>query len=359
MENFEKTKHPDIIIDRSKAEMKANCPHMGTLHDKYNKPVQDPLPVTGTIIHDLVQESLERARDVPDPAVVAADYFAEEIPKVRPDLQPAAIVAGRFIVGELVYMPASQIMGIEKQIEHVLLPATPSRGRVIITLRLDLMLWAMEMGIDVWDWKTGFKRRSQEDVNNDFQAQFGTYILWQNFDGEHKDEQGKILERVDKISFNFKETRWGATKTANFDRDRKYHRLLPDLTQETAFCARITEAVRLILTDCDDAWPHEKKCCWCDYLPECKLANGEAKKFADDKQLFLQQTYIMEELAKKNKGIITEFIKGGGVIEGDMIGRRKMPKTDRFTLEIVSAKSAKKVPSKDVSKDVVDITKFK
>ncbi len=130
LEQFKPEKIPQITADRSTLERCATCPHShylyrlieamqhewnGTADEAELKLNEDAprdtaikigaavekggdlleldgvLPVSGVIVHELIEEAFKFCEGDLDQI---PDYFLEELPKVRPDLQPQVIRAG-------------------------------------------------------------------------------------------------------------------------------------------------------------------------------------------------------------------------------------------------------------------------
>lgn len=345
MDDFKPEKHEDIIIYRSEAEMAATCPHQRKLSKQYPRELQDDMPTVGVIGHELIEEAIKTAIKNRGQSDEIADYFVQEVSKTRPDLSPQVIDAYKGVVFDLLYLSIAEIIGCEMQVDHVLLPATKSRGRVVISTRLDLLQSGFD-GSLIWrDWKSGWKRRNSAEAWQSFQGQFITYLLWQAYDGKHKTAEGEALPKVDDITGYFHETRFGKTVESKYSRDKHPWRL-NELTQENQFLGRITEAVRLILTDCDEAWPSEKKCLWCNWLDKCEYANKTALDFVERQEEFIYATHVMELLVKQNKQIIKDYILGGGVCEYEFMTAQKKTPAERFTLEIKDSRVIKKKRTK-------------
>lgn len=353
---------PDIIYDRSKLAMIEACPHQANLQESNPKDTDDVLPVSGTLIHELVEETYEYCKDSHESSDFA-DYFANELPKVRPDLQPEVIDGARTLIRYLMYINPSSVIAVEKQLDHVLIPATKTRGRIVITQCLDMIKTGFGDTIEVLDWKTGWKERTKAEAWQDSQAQCAAWLIWKNYGGISKDAEGNVLPRYDDVKFIFVETRKGKTAEAEFLRD-KYHYGLPDLTQEMQFEARIAQAVRLHQEGCDEAWPNEKKCLWCNHVKECKLANAEAKELASDPYGYVRQYQVLDTLVGKMRKSIVDYLKAGNEIVDDspngLTARKKTPQ-DRFTLEVVDTLKPAKTKTTTSKRNVVehDISQFK
>lgn len=360
LEGKEPDKLPDIIYDRSKLEMIATCPHQAILEEKNPTETQDPLPVAGTIIHELIEETFEFCQGSNE-STDMADYFANELAKVRPDLQPDVIQGAKGLIVDLLYLTPSSILAYEKQIDYVLLPATPKRGRIVITQCLDLLMTGFGDELEIWDWKTGWKERDKVTAWNELQAQCAALLIWKNYDGDHYGDDGVQLPKIDEVKFVFKETRRGKSVVVDFIRDKAPYRL-QDLTQEAQFEGRISEAVRLHQAGCDEAWPSEKKCLWCNHVKECKLANLEAKELVDDPYGYVNQCCVIETLGKQMRKTIADYAKAhGAIVDPDGLTAQKKQPKNTWTLEIVPTVKSGRKTKKTTKKAVVDhdITNFK
>lgn len=329
---------PPIIIDRSKAQRKATCPFSGYLADKIgDDEIQTALVKSAEITHDLIDEAVKYSLEIDGTTQHASEYFLEELLKTRPDLQPDIIKAAKHVAAQLMWV-YDQIIGCEIQIDFQLYSErlTPKDyGPLVITTCLDLLMSKGSDCLVVWDWKTGYKRRDKATAMTDFQVCYICFILWQNYPD------------IEKIEFVFQETRWGSFVRVEFLRNAE-HPKLPHLTTEVAFQGRIEEAVKLVLSNSKEAWPEEKKCSWCDVIRECAEANIWSKEIADDPAKYLDAHIIRAAMVKKEKSIISEYVKGGHELVGSAcLAQKKKPK-DTFTLEFVPIEPEK--PKKKTKK---------
>ncbi|GAG20139.1 unnamed protein product, partial [marine sediment metagenome] len=192
----------------------------------------------------------------------------------------------------------------------------------------------------VWDWKSGWKERDKVTAWKDLQAQCSAWLIWKNYDGEHADADGVALPKFDEVKFVFKETRKGRSVEAEFIRDKCFYSL-PDLTQEMQFEGRIVTAIRLHMTGCDEAWPSEKKCSWCNQIKRCKYANTEAREIADDPNSYVKQYHVLKVLSDNMKASIVTYLKAGNeIIDPDGLTARKKTPKNMFTLEVVDTNKA-------------------
>ncbi len=332
---------PPIIADRSALEKYATCPHGAYLCRKHNITGGSKLADTGQIVHELIHEAIVYCEGDTD---YIADYFLNELPKVRPDIQPEAIKAARFVCDELANMPIDRLIAVEKQIDYVLLPETatpPGMGRFVITTCPDMLFHGHDDALVVYDWKTGFKRRNNEDARDAYQTCHIVYILWQ------------MYPTCEVIHFFYKETRWGSIAYARLVRTEEHPRL-PHLTTEAAFAGRIMEAAKLWLADCRDAWPERKKCLWCDAISKCKFGDKLAMEVKTNTEYAVDHYQVLQAICDKYKEAFTDLIQGGGEAKGSAVYmRRKKPAKPKFTLEaapLEKDKPEKKKKPKSTSK---------
>jgi hypothetical protein len=354
-----------IIIDRSRAEQYCDCPYAGFVGlcmevlkaSAENKTIfawemeifktapqelvdklspfalsshTSVLCDTGTEIHAVIDEAFEKCEG--DLGLIP-DWIVDNLPKVRPDIQPEAIWAARYVADVLADLHVT-VIGTEVQIDHQLFPATASRGPVVFTMALDLLASGLNNCLHNHDWKTGFKRRSNTEAFNSFQAQSTALVLW---------KQPQYAE-VEKIHFWYQEVRFGTKAYAEFNRSTEHPRL-PHLSQEVAFQARIEEAVKLILANRKDAWPSPQKCCWCDAIRWCPHAHVDAMDIARDPKAFVDRMVVLGALLKRCKKAASDWLKGKGPIVGDKYVYDRKPPADKFTAEFTD-----RDPDRDYSK---------
>lgn len=326
-------KLPPVIADRSKLENIAGCPHQDYLVEKHKIDpsvreieVNGKLVVVGSILHELIDEAVKACAGELDGV---ADYFLSELPTTRPDVQSECIESAQFMCEELLSIPL-KIIGTEIQVDNVFMSekSTPKgKGELRITTCIDALFTANDGGLIVYDWKTGYKKRTNEEARHSFQAQFIAYILWQQPE----------YQSVEKIHFFYKETRHRNNAYACFERNRT-HKFLPDLTDELAFQARILETVKLMFSGCKDAWPMQKRCTWCEAMWFCEFADPVAFDIRSNLQDAIDQYIVISVRKKKLEEVFTELLQSGEMMEikGTCTRiRRKQPTKPRFTLEVV------------------------
>jgi hypothetical protein len=320
-ELYEKPKKEPIILDRSRLERIAECPHRDRLCIEHNIEPENSLLLIGETVHKIVEEAFEFAEN---DFLETSEYLLEELPKARPDIQPEVLRTARSIADTIMDLHV-KMLGCEQQISYEIMKPTYSRGAVKITQCLDLICAGLDNSLHVHDWKTGWKKYTDQEAWDLFQSQCASYILWQIPD----------FNEVETIYWWYHSTRHGSRAFARHVRTRS-HRKMPELTEELQFRARINEAVRLYLEQSDEAWPEPKKCLWCEAKHHCKHASREVKDYTKDPKGWVDNYIVIEALYKTMKKTASDLYKGTGEqLEGTAsVIRRKKP-ADRVTLEVV------------------------
>ena len=304
-----------VYLDRSKLERYASCPYKGK-HTDDKTPKGEPAQV-GSEMHRIVAESL-RWECTPDSS--PAEYFKEEVAKARPDIQPQVIEAASKIVYQLGRIRPQDILGVEYQIHTK--PGIRHQGKeVILTTALDLVRqWQKIIRVD--DWKSVRGKLYNVDARLAFQSHFGTDILWD------------VFPNTDVVEWVYHCTRYGTTAYARFERNAPWG--MEGLTQRHAFRARTMQAVRLWMTECEEAWPEPKKCLWCEVAARCPHVKGDAADIAKDPQRFADQYIATQARMKQLKTVAEERIKSGQLHElrGSKFTIEQAHPTGRFSLGV-------------------------
>lgn len=310
-------------IDRSTLQKWAECPHQAGLIKQHKIEAGNELIEIGNIIHKLVEDAYKSVMETdgwPDLNAMA-EYIAEELPKSRPDVQPEVIRQAKWLCDQLLNLRGT-VVDFEHQIEY-LHPTVKIDGHpAMLTTCLDVIL-AGNKSLIICDWKTGFKRRNNQDAFDDFQTQFAAYILWQQYKKQD----------VQTIHFWYNETLWGSKAYARLDRDLEDARL-PHLTQEMAFKARIDSALQLMAMQCEDAWPDPKKCMWCDCILKCKYSTEIVKDISENPKGFLDNQVVLKALVKKRDDAMVEYLKSGKVLSGSKTIFEWRQPSQKFTPKI-------------------------
>ncbi len=383
-------KLPPIILDRSRLEQFATCPRQGYLMvlwdsikanvDGYevfdwekdrvanadvslinqmasvaHQSTDGKFAECGVQIHDLIDKAFEECKN---DIQAVPEYFVDNLPKIKPNMTPMAIRHARH-VADMVADYHVAVIGLELQISLIIIPEksgvvaySPTMQKdfdaiqagkdgelvaidnpadikeikqgspaVIATTRIDL-LGSGKGNLHVCDWKTGYKRRSNSETAESFQAECIALLLFNQ----------KEYKEINTIHFWYYETMWGTKAYARFDRNEEHPRM-PGLTTEVALKGRVTEAAKLFIDDCRDAWPLPESCAWCDMIRFCPQANMDAKEIADDPKAFVDNLVVLQALLKVRKKIATAWCKAKGAIEGTKVVYEKTVPQNRFTCD--------------------------
>lgn len=310
------------MLDEAHPELIASLGRAGPLSD------DNELCGVGSAIHDLIKAAFEKCEGDLE---IIPDYFVENLPAIRPDFQPQAIRAARHVADVLANIHI-KIVGVEKQLEYVLTTddIPELKDEVVLTMAYDLFGFGLNFSIHVNDWKTGYKVRTSSETKDSFQAQFGSWLLW---------KQPEYAE-ITTVHWWYQETRFGSRAYAKFVRDEERPRL-PHLSTEVAIGARIMEAVRMFLQGCTDCWPEEKKCAWCPVIKWCELAHMDAIEIAVNPRKFVDSYIVKTALLRKQKRLMTAYIKGSGPIKGSKQTFGKAKPSAKFTTEFTDNEQAK------------------
>ncbi len=331
----------------------------------------------GTEIHDLLKRAFTECKNdihkVPE-------WFVENLPKIKPNIQPMAIrharhaadmlseyhvnlIAVEHQVSVVVYsgtatlnyegeLKVGKITDIHPPVPGSSIPAQLSvefddgdiiatidqadvleeTPAVIVTMRYDL-LGSGKGNLHVMDWKTGFKRLTNSEAAESFQAEFGAWLAFQQ----------EPYQDINTLHWWYFETMWGTKAYARFDRNEEHPRL-PGLTTEKAIQGRVMSAVDLFLNNCKDPWPSEYACAWCDKIRFCPNADMDAKKLSEDPKLYVDKMIVLGALLKRMKKTATTWVKGKGSIAGSkMLFTKKKPAAERFTTEFQDIDISKEI----------------
>lgn len=271
----------------------------------------------GHEIHDFFKRAFDACQNN---LHLVPEWLVENLPKTKPNIQPMAIRHARH-AADMITEYHIDLIAVEKQVSLVVYPETDTTPAVIVTMRFDL-LGSGKGNLHVMDWKTGFKRLTNQEAAESFQAEFGAWLLFQQKDPETK----KLLyENINTLHWWYFETMWGTKAYARFDKNEEHPRL-PGLTTEKAIQGRVLSAVDLFLNNGKDPWPLPYSCSWCEMIRFCPLADMSAKEIADDPKAYVDRMVVVTEWLKRQKAAATAWIKGKGPIAGTKVAyTRKIP----------------------------------
>lgn len=269
----------------------------------------------GIEIHKLIDRALEECKN--DLQIVPG-WFVDNLPSIKPNISAMAVRHARHVADMLADYHVS-IIGSEVQISMVIIEETDTTPAIIGTTCIDL-LGSGKDNLHVHDWKTGFKRRSNTETLDSFQARFIAELLFC---------QPEYAE-INTIHFWYMETMFGTRAYAKFERNEEHPRL-PGLTTEVALKGQIKEAALIFQSGCKDAYPLPLSCEWCDMINFCEHASMEAKEIADDPKAFVDSLVVLQQLCTKRKKALTTYCKGHGPVEGTKVVYTKKVPTQKFT----------------------------
>jgi hypothetical protein len=103
-------------------------------------------------------------------------WFVDNLPDIKPNVQAMAIRHARHVADMLADYHVS-IIGSEIQISMEIIAETETTPAIIATTCIDL-LGSGKGNLHVHDWKTGFKRRSNSETLDSFQARLICLLLF-------------------------------------------------------------------------------------------------------------------------------------------------------------------------------------
>ncbi len=283
----------------------------------------------GTQIHKLIQTAFKECHN---DLQIVPQWFVDNLPAIQPNIQPMAIRHARHVADMLADYHVS-LIGVEMQISMEFLAETDTEPAVIGTTCIDL-LGSGKDNIHVADWKTGFKRRSNTETLDSFQAGFICLLIFSQPE----------YASINTIHFWYFETMFGTRSYARFDRDEEHPRL-PGLSTEVALLGRAMEAAKLVRDGCKDAWPLPESCLWCDMITFCPEASMEAMEIADDPGAFVDRLVVLQAMCKKWKTAATRWVKGHGPLEGTKVVLTKTKPSSKFTTAFEDKSKPKSGPT--------------
>ncbi len=269
----------------------------------------------GGQIHDLLKRAFDECKN---DIHLVPEWFVDNLPSIKPNIQPMAIRHARH-VADMISEYHVDIIAVEHQVSVVVYPDTGATPAVIVTMRYDL-LGSGKGNLHVMDWKTGFKRLTNAEAAESFQAEFGAWLLFQQ----------EPYQDINTLHWWYFETMWGTKAYARFDRNEEHPRL-PGLTTEKAIQGRVMSAVDLFMKNCKDPEPLPYACCWCDMIRFCPDAHIDAKEIADDPRKYVDRLVVQTELLKRRKAAATAWIKGKGPLIGTKVAFTKKKPQVKFS----------------------------
>lgn len=293
----------------------------------------------GTALHKLGEEKIKEAIKNQWQPEDLADEIVNALPYARPDIQPRVVKAARFLAVQLLELRIHDIIGVEMQVDDACKTRITARDGTpfILTACLDLLMSGRNNSVHIWDWKSGFKKRTKEETKEDFQAQFVSNILFKMFDGSNG------TDRIERVHWWFIETFWGTKSYACFERSAEPPSL-PHLDVESQIEGRIFSAIQLWAEGSVEAWPEEKKCAWCPVVEHCPHVIAGVKKISKDPKLFVDRMIALKAALDSYTDIAKSWLQEHGPIAGTEMIYDWRPST-KFSPRLYKRKSNEQTKS--------------
>jgi len=269
----------------------------------------------GTEIHELLKKAFEECKNNLD---IIPEWIVDNLPKIKPNISSMARRHARH-AADMISEYHIDLIALEHQVSLVVYPETATTPAVIVTMKYDL-LGSGKGNLHVMDWKTGFKRRTNQEAAESFQAEFGAWLLFQQ----------EPYKEINTLHWWYFETMWGTKAYARFDRLEEHPRL-PGLTTEKAIQGRVLSAVDLFLKNCKDAWPLPYTCSWCEMIRFCPLGNMDAKEIANDPKAYVDRMVVVRAWLKRQTATATAWIKAKGPLVGTKVAFTQKIPQERFS----------------------------
>jgi hypothetical protein len=316
-EAVQKTEY--VIADRSNVQAYAECPFRAWYCREHEVNDTTILTQTGEETHKLAESVIKDGIESQMQPHEIGEDIVEFLPTVRPDVQPHVIRAARYLAESVAHLQFHRIMGVEMQIDDGGKTGIKDRsGRIYkLSACIDLLMTGRESLI-VTDWKSGFKKRTNQETFDDFQCQFDVLVLW------------RLYPDINTIHWFFDETFWGTKSYAKFERNAEYPSL-PHLSQEIQFKGRVFSALKLWAEDCREAWPEERKCSWCPIVMDCPHVLAGVKRIASNPKKFIDRMTAISAALDRYKEIAKYWYRAYGPIKGTEMEFDWRPSRAKFT----------------------------
>lgn len=305
--------HPPIYLDRSMLERYATCPFQGFAVETGLVTDNSPEADSGTAVHGVIAEAVGRyATD----GIPLREYLEQEILMVRPDVQTDACAGLRrsiWAIDKFLTSRAPQdiiaYQGGEgdrsSQLAWELLPATKSRGPVMPTSEIDLLLaGGTKVELRSIDWKTGRRMWNTEDVKASFQFRMHAWLVFHKFPDLQLLHTQVWMTRLNIL-----------LPAVTFTRK---------MTQDfTGILLQAVEYRRQAMENGTEpeAWPSPDKCLLCAAVHECPRATGQAFKLNENPIAFAHDTQVMKFVVDKRLADLRKYVdEREGDLRGEGIG---------------------------------------
>ena len=302
-----------VLLDRSTLERYAACPAQGLFAEKHPELCGGPAATAGQEAHEVIGWALGEwisSGEIP------ADNMEANARMARPDVQPDVLDSIRPVIWSITKLcrtrnPADILRydGGEGersgQLATELLPATDTRGHVLFTAEVDLLMATVaETVLRVIDWKTGRKDFTYTAVAGMFQAAAYSTLVHDNYPD---------VQRVEFQICQTRKNRWTAP-VAFTKRDAA------DMRGRLLQAVEIRRRALAVAETCPsnvDAWPAAEKCRICPCLMQCPFLDGTPRKIASDPVAFARMQQIIDLQAAEDHKALAAWVDTHGPIEWD------------------------------------------
>ena len=315
------------LIDRSGLERWATCPAQAWLVEsgRYNT---DSIPATtGSEAHECYSRAVSLWVESGGVADVSSlvDAVLRTARQSRPDVQPHVIETlkkscwtwcrwlRRIRPDSILHFDGGEGL-LSGQIGYEV------DSETVLTAECDFVCQGSAKDtIELYDWKTGWRRWDSDAVANSFQFQFYAYLLAQTYPGS------EILVSIWNSRFN------EFTRPVGFsplDIERVWSRIEQSMDTRTKFQAS---------SEPPPTWPTETKCAICAGAVDCPSATPVARDIAANPGDFIDRMVAMKSAIAAMSKVATEYADEKGDIStphGNSFGRSKPRQTRRPAAEL-------------------------
>lgn len=256
------------VLDRSTLETWAECPRRAALSRDIKS--ASLIAATGTEVHDAIRQTLDSfvgsggalsRRDL-------VDETTNNLYGARPDVQPDVIAAAKYaiwgfadILANIHYTAVMRYDGGTGNLSGQLTMDIAAGCRV--TGAVDLLLaTASKQVVELWDWKTGYKRWTEADVSQSFQFQMYAALVL-----DHYPDVECVRTRI----FNTRTN--SPTYSVDFTREK-----LPQYRARISHAAGLWWQHHKQPADKVPAWPARDKCDTCPVIARCTAADADLRE---------------------------------------------------------------------------------
>lgn len=316
------------VVDRSTLEDYATCPARAAWKASGLMQSVSQIAESGEECHQVISKTVRQYIDAQgslSPRDVRSDLEVNAM-ESRPDVQPDVMRALKYATYSI-----AEIVGSTNWLDIVCFDGGEGKrsGQLAYDFEQIGLRYTSEVDflrstvspevLEEWDWKTGHKFWTEQDILDSFQFQSHWFLIANTFRQRESDEP---IEALDVRIFN---TRVGkATYSARFTRN-----MLP------AIRSRIQMAAAQWYQHCHttpeqaETWPSREKCRTCYAAALCKIADSDVRQLVTDPGAFLETTLAIQERVDARKELLSGLVeaRGSDVVSeaGNAYGFHKPP----------------------------------